>query len=543
MKRLAYLLSVFVLMICFTVQDVQADEKDKSAAEIVQEMQMGWNLGKSLECYEEKDAQVNEVVYYEQLWHNPKTTKEMIRVIKKSGFGAVRIPITYLNHMDEDGVIDEAWLDRIAEIVDYVIEEDMYAIINIHHETGKRNNAPLQAKFSDYEVCAAYAENLWMQIAEYFKDYDEHLLFESYNEMLDMSAENPWYGEQSSWATMNAMNQLFVNTVRVSGGNNTTRYLIVNTYGAQATYHPLYYFQLPKDIIEDHLIVGVHAYQSSKSGVESVMKCLDATILKKGYPCILGEWAINCMDSTSTEKAENMLSECVKRGITCFWWDDGGTFKLLNRKTCQWYNPELVSYMINITTGKSIDAQKASEKEVVVDHTFYYKELDYVEISTKNGGFQTDVPLSSQISVELTCAITGNDYGNLLAAGSGSNKLVIRQEGEKGVYCAYGWYNSVVATPQLFQKLTITQRKEETYVDDKLVRTAKEQTFQSEQKIRIGDVPCRLYRCRIWDERNNLIHDYIPVYNNKMEACLYDRINDTFWYASDVCAAGNIAAK
>lgn len=542
-KKIKILSSLFLLgllVLCSKREGTIIIAKEPDANDIVQEMQIGWNLGKSLDCYDMEPIGYGNANYYEQLWHNPKTTKDIIHAVKKSGFGAVRIPVTYINHVDENGVIDPEWLARVAEVVDYVIDEGMYAIINVHHDTGKRSDAPIQADIAGYTTYSARAINLWQQIAEYFKYYDYHLLFEGYNETVDMSAKNPWYGNNSSWVTMNALNQLFVNTVRASGGNNINRFLIVNTYGAQATYDPLCYFEMPQDIIENHLIVGVHSYYSSQSGVASVMKCLDATILKKGYPCILGEWAINCMGKDCQTQAANMLVECEKRGITCFWWDDGGAFKLLDRKKCQWYNPELVSAMIYLTTGKIIDENEAVKKEVIVDNSYRYKALDYIDITSTGCNFQTDVALSSDLKMELTVATTGNYYGNLMAAGSGSTKLMFRQEGKKGIYAAYGWYNSAVVMPEMQEVFTITQEQNKTYVNGVLVRTAKEQRFASNECISIGEIPCRIYSCKIWDGQGSLIHDYVPAYDNKMEACLYDKVCQKFIYSSGTCSAGNV---
>lgn len=534
---------VFILGSNVALCNAYAREIPSTAQEVVSDMGMGWNLGKNLESYNASAGYVADALFYETLWNNPKTTQKMIKTVKEAGFGAVRIPVTYLNHIDEDGKIDETWLHRVAEIVDYVIENNMYAIINVHHDTGKREDVPLQANYNNLKKNKALAQEMWEQIADYFKGYDRHLFFESYNEMLDMDATNPWYGNPTSWAAMNEMNQLFVDTVRKTGGNNATRFLVVNTYGAQTNSGILSYFKLPTDTIANHLIVGVHTYVVSTDGIQTVMQHLDSTLLSKGYACIIGEWAISGATDSSISTAEKMLTACTERKIACFWWDDGGNYKLLNRSQGEWYYPQLVDDMIKIVQKKEETEEieeNNTEKETNQDisNEGPFKQLTYIEVPRTGCAFKTDIPISSEISIELKAATIGNYYGNLLQAGSGSSKLMIRQEAEKGIYCAYGWYNSVVTKPETYETFVIYQEKNLTYINGKLVRKATAQTFSYSDNITLGAAPCRIYECKIWNADKQLLRDYVPAYDENGKVCFYEKIEGNYLYSNGSCIAG-----
>ena len=145
-------------------------EKDKdisavTAAEVCADMKVGWNLGNSLDA-------VGGNIDSETAWGNPKITKELIDAVKAAGFNAVRIPVTWNEHMNGDK-IDEAWLNRVNEVVDYVIDNDMYAIINVHHD----DYTWLNPSKSDEAKVKEKLVKIWEQLSERFKEYDYHLLF------------------------------------------------------------------------------------------------------------------------------------------------------------------------------------------------------------------------------------------------------------------------------------------------------------------------------------------------------------------------------
>lgn len=353
-RLIACLLSTLIILLSVSMQAECAVVENKSASDVVADISVGWNLGNTLESSTDKAGKIwNESLnidkesYYETLFGNPKTTYEMIETVKKAGFNAIRIPVTYYNHLDDYGKIDEKWLIRVGEVVQYVLDNDMYAIINIHHETGKGNKR-IQANLDKIDHYKAYSDVLWKQIASYFKDYDYRLMFEGFNETLDMAAKNPWYGNESSWKAMNMLNQSFVDVVRASGGKNSTRNLIVNTYGAQITYGPLYYFEFPQDKVAGHIIVGVHSFTSNVNSIKTNMDVLNKYFLKNGYPVIISEMGSNSKTSMPTRitGAQSYKVYAEYYGIKSFWWDDGGNYKLLNRKNNTWYYPEVLSALV-----------------------------------------------------------------------------------------------------------------------------------------------------------------------------------------------------
>ena len=173
-----------------------------SASELAAQMTIGWNIGNSLE-----------VPSGETGWGNPKVNQYLIDAVYNAGFNTKRIPCAWNSHADQSTLeIDKEWLDRVGEVVDYCYENDMYIILNCHWDGGwleNNVNESMQDEVNTKQV--AY----WTQIAEYFKDYDEHLLFASANE--------PNVNDANQMAVLLSYHQTFINAVRATGGNNSSR--------------------------------------------------------------------------------------------------------------------------------------------------------------------------------------------------------------------------------------------------------------------------------------------------------------------------------
>ena len=119
-----------------------------SAAALVAEMRIGWNLGNSLDAMNKDRGFTLES---ETFWDNPKTTRDMIEAVKNAGFSAIRILVSYYNHRNEDGVVDPAWLeDRAAEVAGWALDSGLYAIVNVHHDTGL--NPSLSWIYADTDI-------------------------------------------------------------------------------------------------------------------------------------------------------------------------------------------------------------------------------------------------------------------------------------------------------------------------------------------------------------------------------------------------------
>lgn len=353
------LLFVCVLLVCISSKGADFE----TATDAVKNMGVGWNLGNTLdsnsgdinnmwiECFTSRTPSD-----YETAWRQVITTPELIKMMKDAGFNAIRLPVTWYPHMEatfnsvkyvsstqtltpwdrtNDPIgtkIQKAWMQRVHEVVDYVISQGMYCILNIHHDTGSANTAWLIASESDYAQQKDCFMAIWQQIAEDFKDYDEHLLFEGYNEMLDpyrswnfASFETPSrYDNTVATSAYNAINsfaQSFVDVVRATGGNNSQRNLIVSTYSAssgagswnQHLQDPLKYMKRPNDEVENHIIFEVHSYldikdlNDTKNVVNQIISALKSYLVAKGAPVIIGEWGTNVENGYALYR-QNMLS-------------------------------------------------------------------------------------------------------------------------------------------------------------------------------------------------------------------------------------------
>jgi aryl-phospho-beta-D-glucosidase BglC (GH1 family) len=323
--------------------------------------------------------------FYETNWGNPLTTKALIDQLKTAGFNAVRIPVTWFPSMDSEDHIDEAWLKRLEEVVNYILDNDMYCILNLHHDSGHATDAGsgwLKADTSDQAMVNRFTR-LWEQIATRFKDYSDYLLFEGFNEILirDSHGKDIWgYPGVTAVKAVNELNQIFVDTVRSTGGNNAKRHPVVNTYAACPSQANIDAFVLPADSIEDHLIVEVHEYEpmefgyykvthtplrdtwgtsEDKESLDSIFERLNKRFISNGIPVIIGEFA-TCNKNNTGERAEHAgyyIASAKRNGIVCFWWDNGGNFEagkskyyrqsgLINRRTLKWVFPEIVDAMM-----------------------------------------------------------------------------------------------------------------------------------------------------------------------------------------------------
>lgn len=297
--------------------DTDVEESEipwETAREAVANMKVGWNLGNTLDAHTGIEASGDDWYKWETCWGQPQTTPELIQMMKDAGFNAIRVPVTWYPHMDSEGNVSRAWLNRVHEVVDYVINAGMYCILNVHHDTGAYDKVWLIADNASYSSVKVKYEYLWKQIAEEFKEYDNRLLFESFNEMLDK--DQSWcfasfavgYDALKADNAYNAINsyaQSFVDAVRSTGGNNSVRNLVVNTYAAACgagTWNehlkdPLKYMSLPNDRVKDHIIFEVHTYPnvkdltSAKREVDDMFAALNTYLaLEHGAPVIIGEW-------------------------------------------------------------------------------------------------------------------------------------------------------------------------------------------------------------------------------------------------------------
>ncbi len=386
-----------ISMIATSVATMQA-QSFETAQEAVTNMGVGWNLGNTLEAHAKKPNPDldsywgQEGLESENDWGQPNTKPEVFKMMKEAGFGAIRIPVTWYNHMDKDGNVNAEWMARVKQVVDYALAQDLYCIINVHHDTGADEAGVhvswIKAEGANYDKNKSKFEKLWLQIATEFKDYDQRLLFESYNEMLDKysswnyatSNKSGGYNETEAMDAYKAINdyaQSFVNVVRGTEGNNGMRNLVVNTYGAccggkwgsnELPMGPIREMKLPEDVTSNHLIFQIHSYPglkpnnlaTIKSQVTTMMSDLKTILAAKGAPVIVGEWGTLNDDSDVNynnnkanylEFCKHFVTEAKNNGIITFYWmglSDGS-----NRSLPVFHQPDLAETIVKAYRGST----------------------------------------------------------------------------------------------------------------------------------------------------------------------------------------------
>lgn len=399
----------------FSVQAAKKDTtsfEDLNQSQIVEAMGPGWNLGNQLES-------VTDNVPEETNWGNPVITEKLIQSVKAAGFKSIRIPVSYFAKIDDDKdyTIDSKWLDRVQEVVNYCIKNDLYAVINIHGDgyntidggwllCNGKNQTEIKKKY----------KKVWKQIAERFKNYDEHLLFESMNEEFDGSYSEP---NKEYYQNINDYNQIFVDTVRKTGDNNTKRWLIIPGWNTNIDYTAGDYgFKLPTDQYRDksidkeeqRIMISVHYYSpwdfcGGENGVitqwgneaddpsktsttcdETYMKnqlnLMKTTFADKGYPVFIGEYG--SIDKTSYDSeneyyrayfARKLCQLSRKNGCIPMYWDNGYNgvhgFGLFDRTTCEVTQPVIIDAIM-----EGFD-QKASQNSTLMSVRLYVSDSKY----------------------------------------------------------------------------------------------------------------------------------------------------------------------
>ena len=345
---------------------------DISAAELYAKMTVGWNLGNTLDA-------VGNGLSSETAWGNPKATKELIDAVKTAGFDTVRIPVTWMGHFDEDTYeMDGEWLARVKEVVDYVLDNEMYAIINIHHDGNDTAQSWLTPEPSDEAAMVAEFEALWKQIAEYFNEYDEHLLFAGMNEF------HHGYNNPSSeyLRITDELNQSFVTTVRATGGNNANRILICPAYNTNG--EASLKMTMPEDTVNNKLMMEIHFYDpwnfagsgkgdwgqtgthtdgwGQEDWVDNIFGRIKAQFVDNGIPVILGEYgAINNRDGYDDFRRyyiEYVTKAAKENGLLPIWWDNGydGTsgeaFALFSRASYEKLHEDIHEAIMRAVSGE-----------------------------------------------------------------------------------------------------------------------------------------------------------------------------------------------
>jgi endoglucanase len=335
-----------------------------NAAELAAKMGLGWNLGNTLEATGGETA-----------WGNPRVTKAFIDLVKQSGFNAIRLPCSWNQHMANSSTaqLKTDWLNRVKEVIQYCVDNDMYVVLNIHWDGGWLENNCTVAR---QEENNAKQKAFWEQIATHMRDFDEHLLFAGANE--------PNVENTDQMAVLKSYHQTFINAVRSTGGKNSYRVLVIQGPSTDIEKTNQLMTSLPVDNMANRMMVEIHYYTpwnfcgmtenaswgkmfyywgkdnhsatdpdhnptwGEEDAVDSLFLKMKNQFVNKGIPVIMGEYSpVRRSALTGEALTKHMASRAYylkyvtmkarENGIIPFYWDNGGTGNnacgIFNRKT------------------------------------------------------------------------------------------------------------------------------------------------------------------------------------------------------------------
>lgn len=344
----------------------KSNDMSSNAMQLAAKMYAGVNIGNTMEPPTGEGS-----------WGAAKVTLDYVKGLKALGFNAVRVPCAWDSHLSDaaTNTIDPAWLDRVNEVVGYIVSQDMYAIVNIHWDGGWLEESCVKGYD---EAINKKQRDLWTQIAGRLNHYDQHLLFAGMNE--------PGYQDQSgvvnnSIDAIMAYQQTFVDAVRATGGNNATRVLIHQAPYTNIDKAVEGYYHLPNDAVENRSMVEVHFYDPSdftlmskdgewgasskvkfywgvanhvagsdrnctwgeESYVDGQFKKMQTNYVAKNIPVILGEYAAAIrsttdfaeLDKDAWQKSRAYWTEYITRqaknhGMVPFYWETSGDINRTN---------------------------------------------------------------------------------------------------------------------------------------------------------------------------------------------------------------------
>ncbi|MGQ8366212.1 glycoside hydrolase family 5 protein [Glaciecola sp. 1036] len=321
--------------------------RDLTSVEFAALLGEGINIGNSLEALDANG------VPNETAWGNPPIYLELIQAIKQAGFDIVRLPVAWSKFSDPDTYeIDDAWIARVKEVVDMILDEDMYVMINMHWDGGW-----MQPTYAQQDEVNERITAMWRQIAIEFRDYDDHLLFAGTNEVMVTGD----YGTPTEeyYTVQNSFNQTFVDTVRQTGGRNYYRFLVVQGFNTNID-HTVNFAVIPEDPEQQRLIMEVHFYDpfqftldesndnitqwganatdpdktagwGNEDFTDQQFDKMKTNFIDNGVGVILGEYGAilrtNVIEQASYRVDWNahIVNAALVRGIVPIYWDNGAT--------------------------------------------------------------------------------------------------------------------------------------------------------------------------------------------------------------------------
>ena len=363
--KIISMITAVILALTMLVSCGNEKMSDQTTAEFVKSMGVGINLGNTFDTT--GDWIAKEVSAQETGWGSPIITKDIIKCYAESGFGVMRLPVSWTFLMDENGGINPDFMDRIDKVVGWIIDSGMICILNSHHDDWSD-------KFcEDFDGTMEIYTNMWKQICKRFKKYGENLMFESMNEV---GMDGIWDrfggktdGKDTAFEMFNKINQAFVDTVRSSGGLNAERHLLIASYWTDIELACNGLFIMPDDPA-GKCAVSVHYYtpatfcilsedadwgkartdwgsEADYNELNTQFDMMKEHYIDKGIPVIVGEFG--CATSNkSREVAElwlNSVTEAALSGKLCpvLWDTPGGEY---DREKAEFKYPD---FMKNLT--------------------------------------------------------------------------------------------------------------------------------------------------------------------------------------------------
>ena len=439
----------FSLNVTAYTQDNSFDNLNQT--QITEAMGSGWNLGNQLEAS-------NNGVPSETAWGNPQITQQTFQMVKNAGFKTVRIPISYLSKIGSapSYTIDDSWLSRIKTVVKMALSEGLYVIINMHGDgyntvTGSwlLCNASSDQQAAIKEKYAA----VWEQIAQSLNDCDEHLIFESMNEEFDGTYTTP---NKTYYSNLNAYNQIFVDTVRETGGNNAKRWLLIPGWNTDIEYTTGNYgFELPTDTNRDasipadekRIMISVHYYNpwnfcgdgswdkttwgtdSEKQILQDLFTKCYASFVIKGYPVIIGEYgAVNKYNESSRITFVSEVCKAARsRGMVPVIWDNNGngsgadSFGLFERWSYQVTQQGIISAIMNAFSGNPEPAPDIMTKDKALAVIYSTKNATTLASGTADDSMAGAVKVRCVFDCASDVSFNKYTYLNLSSAIAGTS--------------------------------------------------------------------------------------------------------------------------
>lgn len=370
-----------------------------TALELSYLMGNGINLGNTMEaCDHNKLPYGKDPSFYETNWGQPLTTQEMITGMHEAGFDTIRIPVAWvtntMNYEEGDYTITESYLDRVEEIMNYALNEDMYVIINDHWDGGWWGMFGSATEETREEAMKLYT-SMWTQIAERYAEYGDHLIFESGNEEIgtrlndkDIAADSGTLSEDECYETSALINQTFVDTIRSTGGNNENRFLLIAGYNTDIEKTCDDRFQMPEDTADSKLLVSVHYYNPwNYTGDDTTVNqwgtqkeyqdqnellAMMSKYTEQGYGVVLGEYAVIPIDgeqrNNTVDFIGNFLDNCDYYNYCPVLWDCSSLYSRTDGKmkfddTAELFSTRSVAAQSSMTQKEEQDAAKARMDE------------------------------------------------------------------------------------------------------------------------------------------------------------------------------------